>query len=378
MAIRKGMLSMAAAVALAGALALTGCGGSSPKPGVGTDQGSAVTIGDNAEDGAATDPGSSVVIGGDAEDGAATDPGSSAATGDAEDDVYTSWDEGEAPQYWRQVGPAVVEHDAQTVGTSHGALDPLGRATWSCVVMDEAWYEREEAEGRESAQLPDPSGWGSNSEVEIVTPSGKAYHGYFWNRSHLVGDALGGEPIAENLVTGTRMQNVGANDGKGGMLYLENMARDWCSGHAASGATLYYCATPVYVGGELIPRSVVVDIKASDGSLDGRYVVYNYAKGYTIDYTAKTDPSYSEGDANDVPAGDAMSFGDAAQSAQPAQDEHAEATETVYVAKASYEDGRGKFHTDPSCRGLKNAREVIEVSLSDAEGAGMEPCKLCH
>ena len=108
------------------------------------------------------------------------------------------------------------------------------------------------------------------------------FRSYFWNRSHLIAKSLGGDDIAENLVTGTRTQNVGANDGQGGMGYAEGIARRFLESN--QGATLYYSATPVYEGSELVCRSVIVDMRASDGSLDMQVEVYNCAKGFLIDY----------------------------------------------------------------------------------------------
>ncbi len=70
----------------------------------------------------------------------------------------------------------------------------------------------------------------------------------------------------ENLVCGTRMQNVGANDGQGGMAMVETACRSWLRDFPDQ--TISYVATPLYVAGELVPRSVVVDARSSDGSID--------------------------------------------------------------------------------------------------------------
>ncbi len=79
------------------------------------------------------------------------------------------------------------------------------------------------------------------------------------------------------------MQNVGANDGKGGMAYTETIARDYLKNNPNQ--TLYYSATPVYYQNEIVPRVVIVDMKSSDGSIDMEVEVFNSQKGYTIDYT---------------------------------------------------------------------------------------------
>src|SRR5699024_12249042 len=85
-----------------------------------------------------------------------------------------------------------------------------------------------QAEGRDSADLPDPSGWpDSNGEVDVSLPTGDTYHGWFWNRSHMIADSSGGSYDIENLVTGTRMQKVSDNTGNGSMAYTETKLRDF-------------------------------------------------------------------------------------------------------------------------------------------------------
>ena len=114
---------------------------------------------------------------------------------------------------------------------------------------------------REDIHEIHPAGWGHNREVDIVNPDGSTYHGAIFNRSHLLAKSLGGDDADYNLVTGTRTQNVGHNDG-----------------------TVYYSATPVYEGDELLPRSVIVDVRSSDGELDLEVEVYNAVAGYDVDY----------------------------------------------------------------------------------------------
>ena len=164
-----------------------------------------------------------------------------------------------------------------------GELDRLGRATWGAGVLTKAASEAARSDGREEIpQSENPSGWVGNKNATIVQPDGETFEGPFWNRSHLVADSFGGHAIRENLIRGTRMQNAGSNDGKGGMQYCETIARQWIYAHPEG--TLYYAATPLYLGEESIPRAVLVDMRSSDGTVDKEVVVYNAAKGYTIDY----------------------------------------------------------------------------------------------
>lgn len=86
-------------------------------------------------------------------------------------------------------------------------------------------------------------------------------------------------------MTGTRFQNVG-EDNQGGMAYAETIARDWLES-APAGSYIYYAATPVYVGDELVPRSVYVDMLSSDGTVNEHVEVFNVSgdDGYSVDYS---------------------------------------------------------------------------------------------
>ena len=197
----------------------------------------------------------------------------------------SDWVEAESPNYVRLVGPACIGEALAPGEVRYAPLDALGRAgrVEACVTaqMVEEGTARERTEG-----LPDPAGWGHNGRAEIELPDGSLYRGWFWNRSHLLAKSLGGADTLENLVCGTRMQNVGANDGQGGMAMVETVCRSWLRDYPDQ--TIAYVATPLYVGLELVPRSVVVDARSSDGSIDEEVEVYNCAKGYAIDYVTGT------------------------------------------------------------------------------------------
>ena len=195
----------------------------------------------------------------------------------------TTWDADLYPDYYRVAGTAVVDEELQPGEVRYAPLDELGRAgrAVACVTYD----LMDAGSSRERKDMSDlhPAGWGHNEEVSIPMPSGKSYRGALFNRSHLLAKSLGGEEVLENLVTGTRTQNVGDNRGDdGGMAYTESLARDWLRDHPEG--TVYYAATPVYEGDELLPRSVFVDVRSSDGSLDLEVEVYNAARGFSIDY----------------------------------------------------------------------------------------------
>lgn len=163
----------------------------------------------------------------------------------------------------------------------YGTPDMLGRSTRAVGNITKAL--RDGGSDRERDMPDDITGWPDhNPKVSIDLGDGDAYHGYLFNRSHLIAKSLGGEDIPENMVTGTRTQNVGRNQPPGGMAYTETLARDWLDAHPDG--TVLYMATPNYTGDELLPRTVTVDIRTSDGAIDQHVTVYNTADGYGIDY----------------------------------------------------------------------------------------------
>ena len=130
-------------------------------------------------------------------------------------------------------------------------LDELGRTTGS--------YARITAHDRELAktdahpefaknQPADPSGWGHNGKVEWTFPdTGKQARGYFWNRSHLIADSLGGATVINNWVTGTRVQNVGKNDQSGGMAFTEEQVRNFLDDPANASCDVYYSLSLIHI-----------------------------------------------------------------------------------------------------------------------------------
>lgn len=197
------------------------------------------------------------------------------------------WDINTAPNGYLVHGPAIVTYDPEPGEYVYTGLDDLGRTITAYACITPADFTREQGEERETfgSDADKISGWGYNKKVKLHFPSGKEYNGYFYNRSHLIADSLGGTPNRENLITGSRFQNVGENNG-GGMGYAETKARKWLE-TAGADETLYYAVTPVYRDfDELVPRSVYVDMKSSDGEIDEHIEVFNVSgdPAYDINY----------------------------------------------------------------------------------------------
>lgn len=268
---------------------------------------------------------------------------------------YT-WSEKKAPNYVVKVGKAQVKNKPKAGRVKYSKLDKYGRTrtvianvTYKMVKQSAGWRET-------IPESEDPAGWGHNRKVGIRMANGKIYHGYLYNRSHLLADSLGGSPIRENLVTGTRTQNVGDNTGDGGMAYTETLARNWLYSHHRG--TIYYRATPNYRGTEKLPRSVTVDMKSSDGRLNMRVYVYNYAKGIKINY--KTGSSSGSG------------AGSSRTATAKKKRTSSKTSASVYITATGK-----KYHSSKNCRGLNNARKIYRVSSSEAKSRGLTKCKLC-
>lgn len=194
--------------------------------------------------------------------------------------------------YYTVLGPAQREREPKSPGTiEYCKVDRHDRATCAYGELTADLRKSARDRGRQEMTV-DPAGWGANLEVTIPAvgdvKGSQSYYGWFWNRSHLVADSLGGNAEAANLVTGTRTQNVGSTQvggqASGGMAYAERIARKYLDSRNARDCSLYYAVTPVYTGKEPIPRTVVVDMQSCDKSVDMRVEVANAASGWAIDY----------------------------------------------------------------------------------------------
>lgn len=188
--------------------------------------------------------------------------------------------------------------------SNYSELDKYGRTGIAIANINYKMIEKSAGHRDEFEDLSDPSGWyrsdvttvramdtkvkpsmkktANNKKVSIKLSNGKIYNGYAYNRSHLIADSLGGRAFRKNLITGTRMQNVGNNDLQGGMQYIERKVLDYIK--ANKNVTAVYKVTPIYVDNELIPRFVDVDVLTSDGKIDEHVRTFNVLPGYEINY----------------------------------------------------------------------------------------------
>ena len=166
---------------------------------------------------------------------------------------------------------------------TYGDLDIFGRPTYAYTKITQENYKVEMGIPRKEIKV-DPAGWVKPNPKVKLTFGGNSYKGYLYNRSHLLADSLGGEPIQENLITGTRLQNVGWNKAghEGGMGYGETISRDWLSKHP-EGYLLYevWCH---YNGNDLISDYQIVNILTSDGLIDQQIKVFNGTGSVSVEY----------------------------------------------------------------------------------------------
>ena len=197
----------------------------------------------------------------------------------------SDYDESKFPDMYEVLGKAEIDESkfSTTYSYSHDDLDrtttAYGLVNYKAVMDSKGWRADFEPNS-------EPSGWfigkkSNNKKVSVKLPNGKIYNGYFYNRSHLIADSLGGRSYKYNVVTGTRQQNVG-NNGDGGMQYIEKKVKDYVE---QTKNNVYYEVTPVYNGNELVPRYVIVNAKSDDGVINEKVKVFNNASGYEINYS---------------------------------------------------------------------------------------------
>lgn len=210
-------------------------------------------------------------------------PATQTATGSYEP---TKYDAELYPDMYRIDGKAIISQNDLQPGDIEYTYDRTTKTQSVHALLSYENYEYGKRD-RESISGIDPIGWpDKNGETSVTFSDGTTYNGWFWNRSHLLGHALGGADEEKNLVTGTRAQNVGKNNMNGGMQFAEETAKNYLANH--KDGTLYYFVTPVYLSDENIPRSVFVDMRSDDNSIDMHIEVFNAMPGYDIDYVDGT------------------------------------------------------------------------------------------
>lgn len=164
--------------------------------------------------------------------------------------------------------------------TKYYKLDEFGRPVGAETVITVKSFPK--TNRKERPIDIDPVGWGKNFKVTVKHKDGSTYKGFFWNRSHIIADSFGGEVRIENLTTGTRAQNVGSRDNKGGMAYGETKVRNYLKANR-DGKVYYKVKVHYKENSDIISDYSIVDIKSEDNAINERIIVYNEMEGFTID-----------------------------------------------------------------------------------------------
>lgn len=196
--------------------------------------------------------------------------------------------------YWQNGAAQLTGFEHLAAGKYSFSGDAKGRSSVARTVLTYAEFAASKG-GRQGAPL-DPPAWPENPKVAITfSLTQRTYHGYLYNRSHSIADSLlgaGSYTSAYNFTTGTRSQNVGA-DQNGGMRAAEEMAENYWKSHPQTKNTIQYQTTPLYQGNETIPRGSLVDLKSSDQQVNAEIVVINDAEGISINYASGSSQATS-------------------------------------------------------------------------------------
>ena len=207
--------------------------------------------------------------------------------------------------------------------------------------------------------------------------------GYLWNRCHLIGWQLSAENAnKQNLITGTRYMNVE------GMLPFENMIADYIRetrNHVA------YRVTPIFEGENLVCSGVQMEAYSIEDNGDGicfnvycynvqPNIIIDYATGESSDPTSETHAPETEPPVvTDAP----VETEPPVETDAPVETESPVVTDTPVETEPetpSYElvwipNSGSKYHSRSGCSNMKNPTQVTKT---EAERRGFEPCKKCY
>lgn len=235
--------------------------------------------------------------------------------------------------------------------TSHGAwqkygnLDSLNRATSANALLNKSLMPTAERE----PLTVDPTGW-HNKRIAS---------GYLYNRSHLIGYQLTGQNNNwKNLITGTRSLNDPC------MTRYEDAVAEYLKANPQ--AYVRYRVTPVFRGDEQLARGVHMQAQSvGSNAISYNVYIFNVQDGVKLNYQDGTSKVTKSARATQQKAGPAVT----SQSASTDSSSNQNNQETVYITATGH-----RYHFDPNCRGLSNARSVTPIPLSQAQAEGYTKC----
>lgn len=166
-------------------------------------------------------------------------------------------------------------------------LDELGRCGTAFAILNKSMMPKS-SENRGDISSVTPSGWKNKTYSSLKDESNTS--GSLYNRCHLIGWQLTGQNAnKKNLITGTRLLNVGVNGDNtpeyGGMVYYENLVAKYLKNNPKNHVA--YRVTPKYNGSNLVASGVQMEgysIEDNGKGICFNVYIRNIQPGISIDY----------------------------------------------------------------------------------------------
>lgn len=239
----------------------------------------------------------------------------------------------------------------------YSSLDSKGRCG---VAIASCGTEIMPADGEERGSISSikPSGW---IQAKYSGISG----GYLWNRCHLIGWQLSAENAnRSNLITGTRYMNIE------GMLTFENMVADYIketNNHVA------YRVTPIFEDDNLVCSGVQIEAYSIEDDGEGicfNVYCYNVQPNITIDYATGSSSGPGKDDGSNKSSNNNSNNSSNNTSNNNSSNSQSGGSGMVWIPQSG-----SKYHSRSGCSNMKNPSQVTQ---SEAESMGYEPCKKCY
>lgn len=239
----------------------------------------------------------------------------------------------------------------------YSSLDSKGRCG---VAIASCGTEIMPADGEERGSISSikPSGW---IQAKYSGISG----GYLWNRCHLIGWQLSAENAnRSNLITGTRYMNIE------GMLTFENMVADYIK---ETNNNVAYRVTPIFEDDNLVCNGVQIEAYSIEDDGEGicfNVYCYNIQPNITIDYATGSSSGPGKDDGSNHSSNNNSNNSSNNTSNNNSSNSQSDGSGMVWIPQSG-----SKYHSRSGCSNMKNPSQVTQ---SEAESMGYEPCKKCY
>lgn len=274
--------------------------------------------------------------------------------------------------------PFFTQEEKARAGTAfydYSRLDKKGRAgtAFACINKD-SLPKMERDDGDELSAIY-PSGW-----EQVEYGADYVQTGWLYNRSHLIGWALGGDTADYNIVTATRYCNATS------MLWFEEECLSFVK--SCPDACILYRVTPVFVEDNLTCSGLLMECLSVEGApKDPEYgknlkfcvYVYNIQPGIEINYATGSSHLIEGYDGVYATSGIYDEIGDLVDKKEP----ESKVDTTDSAAKCNYilNTNSKKIHmpdcpsvSDISKKNKQGTTETIEQLISE----GYTKCKRCN